>query len=283
MRRAPALASACLLAAALLARAAPSEWETLEPGLELGVFAGPKASAEATLGDGRIRILRVDPARFELRLWNASAESGPESRGGRSARAWCEKTGALAAINASMFRDDYKTSVSLMKTRTHSNNKRLSKDNAVLAFDRLAGAGALPPVQIIDRQCQPFEEISKSYGTLVQSIRLVSCDRKNAWAPAPKRWSTAAIGVDGKGRILFIHARSPWPVHDLVDALLALPIDLRRAMYVEGGPEAQLYVKAGKREIELVGSYETGFHEADDNTQAWAIPNVVAVMRRKGQ
>ena len=108
---------------------------------------------------------------------------------------------------------------------------------------------------------------------------MVSCDRKNVWAPDQKRWSTAAIGIDGAGRALFIHARSPWPVHDLVDTLLALPIDLRRAMYVEGGPEAQLYVRAGGREVERLGAIEVTAHAASA-VFAWEIPNAVVAVRR---
>src|SRR5205823_4996382 len=114
-----------------------------------------------------------------------------------------------------------------------------------------------------------LDEATRRYGTLVQSIRLVTCHRANAWKLQPKKWSTAAIGIDGKGRVLFIHARSPWPVHDLVERLLALPIDLRRAMYVEGGPEATLYVKSGKVERSFVGSFETGFLENDTNLIEW--------------
>ena len=132
-------------------------------------------------------------------------------------------------------------------------------------------------VRILDASCGEIDAVSKAYGTLVQSLRMVSCDRKNVWASDAKRWSTAGIGVDGAGRVLFIHARSPWPVHDLVEALLALPIDLRRAMYVEGGPEAQLFVRAGGREIERLGAIEGAAQAAGI---AWEIPNAIVVVRR---
>ncbi len=252
--------------------AAPAaEWQTLAPGLDLGEFLGPPSA----VGDRRIRVLRVDPARFTLKLLSASADDKQP----RSARDWCARSGAVAAINASMFRDDHRTSVSLMKSPGHVNNARLSKDNSVLAFDR--ATDGVPEIQLIDRTCQDFEKLQPSYRTLVQSIRLVTCERKNSWGASAKKWSTAAVGVDGAGRVLFIHARSPWPVHELVDALLALPIDLRRAMYTEGGPEAQLFIKAGKTEREFLGSYETGFMENDDNHEAWAIPNVIAAIPRR--
>jgi hypothetical protein len=165
-----------------------------------------------------------------------------------------------------------------MRTREHVNRGRLSREKAVLAFDPLVSG--VPRVRLIDRECEDFDAVSAPYGTLVQSIRMIACDRRNVWAPSERRFSAAAIGVDGKGRVLFLLTRAPAPVHALVNALLALPIDLQRAMYVEGGPEAQLYVKAGGQELELVGGFERPIAPDADNRQAWPVPNVIAAVRR---
>lgn len=248
---------------------AEGAWTPLEPGVELGIFPGPGTAS----GDGKIWVLRLDPGRFELRLVNASAaDSRP-----RTVRAWALGAGAVAAINAGMFQTDGLTSVGFMRTRAHENNpRRIARYKAVLAFDPVRPE--LPPVTILDAACGELDAFPPAYGTLIQSIRMVSCDRKNVWAPDAKRWSTAAIGLDGAGRALFIHARSPWPVHDTIEALLALPLDLRRAMYVEGGPEAQLFVRAGGREMERLGALE-GSAETDSRL-AWEIPNAVVAVRR---
>ncbi len=247
-------------------------WTQLEPGLD---FAELDAPTKSPLGDSRIRVLRIDPQRFELELLNASASADARPM---AAKAWCREHGLVAAINASMYQQDHRTSVSLMKTREHVNNSRLSKDNVVLAFDRLDPG--VPPVQIIDRKLQDFEALKSRYGTFVQSIRMVTLERKNVWQQQARRWSTAAIAMDRSGRVLFIHCRSPYSVHDFIDMLLELPIELKNAMYVEGGPEAQLYVDSGGSSIELMGSFETGFFENDDNLQGWPVPNVIGVVRR---
>jgi hypothetical protein len=250
--------------------AAPTAgWQTLEAGLELGMFEGPPAS----VGARPIVVLRIDPAYFELRLMNASA---PGEGASHTARGWVDKAGGVAAINASMYQEDYRTSVSLMQTRDHVNHPRLSKDKAILAFDPMARG--IPAVRLIDRECHDLDTARRDYGALVQSIRLVSCDRRNVWAPSARRFSTAAIGTDAKGRVLFIHARTPWPVHDLVNALLALPIELQQAMYVEGGPEAQLFVRAGDKEMQWIGGFEAA--PAAENTEAWPVPNVVVAVRK---
>jgi hypothetical protein len=266
-----ALALAAALATGQAPAAAPA-WQVLEPGLDYALLDGPPSDR----GDAKIAVVRIDPARFELRLLNASA---PGAEGALlTARGWAYRVGASAAINASMYQEDYRTSVSLMRTRAHVNQRRVSKDKAVLAFDPLVPHAA--PVRIVDRECEELADAERSYATLVQSIRMVSCDRRNVWAPSERRFSTAAIGLDGKGRVLFIHARTPWPVHELVTALLALPIDLAQAMYVEGGPEAQLFARGAGGEVERVGGFE-GALRAADNVQAWPVPNVVAAVRRK--
>jgi hypothetical protein len=175
-----------------------------------------------------------------------------------------------------MYQADMRSSVSLMLTRGHVNNPRLSKDKAVLAFDPLEAG--LPPVQIIDRECQDFAALRDHYATLVQSIRMISCDGRNVWEPRQGAWSSAAIGIDKSGRILFIHARAPHTTHDLIEVLLELPIDLKNAMYVEGGSEAQMFVQAGGKSLEFSGSLE----DQDDTLPAhfvWPIPNAVGIER----
>ena len=265
-----ALAAALVLASpAAPAEKAPAlAWQPLEPGLETVEIPGPTTTPE----DGPITIVRIDPARFELKLLAASA---PGEGQARSARAWAYRAGASAAINAAMFQEDHRTSVSLMRAGDHVNQRRLSKDKAVLAFDPTVSG--VPPVRIIDRECENLDEGAARYRTLVQSIRMVSCDGRNVWAPSERRFSAAAIGVDRAGRVLFIHARTAWPVHDLVHALLAAPLSLAQAMYVEGGPEAQLFARGGGREVERLGDFES----AGANVRAWPVPNVIAAIRKK--
>ena len=86
-----------------------------------------------------------------------------------------------------------------------------------------------------------------------------------------------SLGIDGKGNILFLFTRSPYSVHDFINALLRLDIDIQRAMYLEGGPEASLYLKTSQKEMALFGSYETGFNENDNNNRFWSIPNVIGI------
>ena len=251
---------------------ASGNWQLLETGLEMGEFISRQRSDS---GDSVIRILRIDPQYFELRLMNASAA---EKGRALTAKQWCQQFGLVAAVNASMYQQDYKTSVSLMRSRKHTNNARLSKDMAILAFDRLRPD--IPAVKIIDRECEDFSRWKDRYGTLVQSIRMLSCSGKNVWSPQSQKWSTAAIAVDRKGRVMFIHARSPYSTHDLINILRRLPLSISRALYTEGGHQAQLYINGGGRQMEFVGQMESNLASAATVSIALPIPNVVGVVRK---
>ena len=259
--------------AVMLLLVALASWQPLEPGLDLGTFIAPQKSQH---GESKVRILRIDPNHFDFRVLNASHAADGQSK---TAKEWLYSGGLVAAINPSMYQKDMKTSVSLMKNRHHTNHPRLSKDKMLLAFDPKPGE-SLPSVQLVDRDCDDFNALEPRYGSWVQSIRMLSCKGQNVWAQQNKRWSIAAIGTDTQGKILFIHARSPYSVHDFVKILKALPIDIARAMYAEGGPEAQLAIMHGREVLEFVGSFESGYHEDDTNVAAWPIPNVVGIVRK---
>ena len=247
-----------------------SDWQKLAPGLELGFFRSLQTS---DIGDSTIRVLRIDPRHYKFRLLNASAIKNGHAL---SARGWSQRYGLVAAINASMYQEDYKASVSLMRTRGHVNNPRLrEKDMTILAFDRLETG--IPEVKMIDRQCDDFKIWRRKYSTLIQSIRMISCKGKNVWRQQSKKQSTAAIGMDKADRVLFIHCGWPYSTHDLIDILKTLPLDISRAMYTEGGPQAQLYIKSGRHEYEFSGAFQLEHRQNSTALFSPPIPNVVGI------
>lgn len=244
-----------------------SSWKMLETGLELGSFHSPNYpdSVQAT-----ITILRIDPVFFSFRLLCSSA---PDQGNSLSAKNWCKKEHLVAAINASMYQEDYKTSVSLMKTSLHINNSYLSKDKTILAFN--PKDSSVPKIMIIDRQCDDFATLKKIYLSFVQSIRMISCTRKNVWTQG-EQWSIAALGTDTDGKALLIFTSAPHSVHEFNTILMKLPVKIDRAMYLEGGHIAQMAITTGKFEKEYIGEFSgTGFSPSE----APQIPNVIGIVR----
>jgi hypothetical protein len=150
-----------------------------------------------------------------------------------------------------------------------------------LAFDPQKDK-KLPLIQIfdLDKPGTTLTDILTDYNSAVQNLRLIKKPGVNVWNQQDRKWSESAIGEDDKGNILFIFSRSPFSMHDLNEELLKSGIGIVAAQHLEGGPEAQLYMKEGDVEIELYGSYETSFNENDNNINPWPIPNVLGIRSR---
>ncbi|MBL8550378.1 MAG: phosphodiester glycosidase family protein [Hyphomonadaceae bacterium] len=257
-RRAMAVGAATAVATPAFAQDA---WRELAPGLAL-----METQTNARIGDRKLHALRIDPARYEFTLLTGRLTG----QAPQTARAWAGAHGLVAATNAAMFGPDGRP-VAYAKANGEVVTPRMTADRSVFVFERASA-------RLIDRTCDTFDPAA--HRNALQGMRMIACDGRNVWARQDRMWSTAALGVDRDGRVHFVHSRSPFAVHDFIEVLRAAPFSLARAMYLEGGPEATLYVNAGGVTLERYGSYETGFNENDDNDRAWPLPNVLGVRRR---
>jgi len=247
----------------------------LEKGLWYGEF---KSAQPAIVGDSIINIVRVDPADYDLKLLTKSQYKGDSL----TAQEWVEKYNLVAAINAGMFRGDHKTNCGFARTREHVNNGSLTpKYNTAIAFNpKIPG---ISEFKMADLDAEDFGLLKKQYHSIVQNLRMTDRNGRNTWTKSHRQWSQAAVGIDSKGRILFLHSRSPHSIHDFNEIARALPLEIRNSMHVEGGPEASLSLRyEGKKPVRInqSGSYETGFNEKDSNYKQWPIPNVLGIIKR---
>ncbi len=244
-------------------------WAELASGLELGFFSAPQSSAPQ---DSAITILRFDPEQWRLRFLCAAEFEDPENR---SAREWCAAHGLSAATNAGMFATDYRTHVGFLRNEGRIHNDNINDYQSVVAFS--PQSAGLPRAHIFDLDEHPMSRILTDYHSVAQNLRLIKRPGVNRWQPQSRKWSEAALGQDNYGRLLFIFVRPAYSMHELNEILLGLPIGLVCAQHLEGGPEAQLYVRVGDIEYELVGSFETGFNPSYANSKAWPVPNVIGI------
>ncbi len=246
---------------------------TLAPGFELGTFPLPIPSR---LGPGSVTFVRVDPAVVDLEVRAASLTD----KRLRKASEWGhspEKARAVAVINTSMFADDWLTSVGHLVVDGVAQNPRwAAQQNSLFVANPVGESG--PRAAIVNLGCADRDAVVGAWKTQVQSIRMLGCGGENVWSQQARSWSSALVGADNQGRILFLHTRAPYTMHDLVDLLLATPLDLVALHYGEGGPEASLYVRGPNVELREVGSYETGFLENDNNALEWELPNVLVAV-----
>jgi len=243
----------------------------LEPGFELGIFDAP---VKSEYGDSRITILKIDPKIFFVDIY---CESYYKSKH-RTLREWAEEFNLIAATNAGMYAEDYITSVGYLKSGNHVNNSHInSKYNCIFACR--PAENNIPAAQIIDLKNQDFNIWKSKYLSFSQSIRMISYRQLNVWQPQEKKWSIACLAMDKSGNVLFIHCRSIYSVHDFINILLDLPLNIFNAMYLEGGPEAGLYFSAGGIERETYGIYESSFIIGESNESASPVPNIIGIKK----
>lgn len=266
------VAGALLIVGALVpARGDDLSWQLIQPGTQFASIAVKGPSNQSN----RLYLVRVDPARAKVTVALAS-----ETRTtARTAAEWCRTSNLAVAINLGMFQNDGQSNVGYLRHGSHANNPRWNSYNSVLALN--ASGASDPQALWLDRdQTKDTQQLSR-YEIVVQNLRLIAKERRNVWSTSAKRWSEAAVAIDSAGRVLFLFTRAPYTMREFNDLLLKLPLSIVAAMHVEGGPEASLSIHAAGIDLDLAGSYETGFWPSDSNQKQWPIPNVLGVVREK--
>jgi hypothetical protein len=246
-------------------------WKKVEEGLYIGEFVPPQ---ESKINNSRITIVRTNPRFYSFKLLCAS-EHGKTRM---TMKQWCRKHDLISGINAGMYQEDGIRNVGYMKNFSHINNPRLNNTyKAVLGFNPIEST--LPEIQIIDLKCQDFEKLRDKYQTMIQNIRMISCQQENVWRKQNKVWGLAVFGMDKSGNALFILTESNCSGYEFANILLSLPISIYNAMYLEGGQEANLYFSANDIELERMGC-PMNLNENSNIPVARSIPNILGIARR---
>ncbi len=271
-------------------------WSELASGLEIACFPA-RDPAGNTL---EMVILRIDPRRFIFSVHTATGEGEALSLG-----AWADRHKLSAAINASMYLPDGRTSTGYLRVGEHLNNGRIAgrfgaffvsdphtpfpeepsptkgSGNAAEAGSARSSDGDLPEAALLDRACDTWEALLPRYRNVVQNYRLISADRRLLWNPGGPKHAISAVGSDGNGNILFIHCREPLTGIDFGAWLLALPIDVRLVMYTEGGSQAGLLVRSGSVHRIWMGRHPADLWTAGNPSAP--LPNVIGIRPKSSQ
>ena len=110
---------------------------------------------------------------------------------------------------------------------------------------------------------------------------MISKGKRKGWPQQKKLYSTAAVGMDKDNNVLFIHSPSPYSTHDFINILLSLPIDIDSAMYLEGGPDATLYISPKYIHTKSEGRYGTLLEGNYGALSSLTLPNVIGIVKLK--
>ena len=258
-------------------------WTILAAGLDLAEIplavhgaqtakpeAGGEPAAEAQ-GQSSVLALRIDPAGYEFTLHMASEEQAQLTM-----PALAKQHGLVAAVNASMYLPDNKTSTGYLRSATHINNPRIAEKFGAffVAGPRKPG---LPPARLVDRGAENWQQALDDYALVLQNYRLSNAQGKALWAPEAPAHSIAALSQDSSGHILFLLCSRPLPPVVFTAAVLRLPLRIRAMMYLEGGPQAALLVRAGSADGVWTG--RRGIWSGNPDA---GLPNVLGVRPRAG-
>ncbi|MFH1701291.1 MAG: phosphodiester glycosidase family protein [Candidatus Zixiibacteriota bacterium] len=245
-------------------------WEKIDEGLEVANFSMIEGET-----DSSITIIRINPQNWNFKVLSIS-EIGQTK--GSTAREWCEKYNLTAAINGGMFDIDYKTHIGYLKSFEHVNSSRRNKYLSVAAFEPFDND--LPKFKIFDLDEISLDSIMSDYACVIQNLRLIKNKRENRWEPQTRKWAEAALAEDSHGNALFIFCSEQVPMYDFNKRLLALPIDLVAAQHLEGGIQAQMFLKMDEYEINLSGGFSTGLTINNNEGLVSQLPNVIGISRR---
>lgn len=285
-------------------------WKNVETGLQMATFSvTPSEGAEETnQQENPLTILRIDPNQFEF-----VALSTTEDGRILTPAQWAAIYKLTAVINASMYLPDQRTSTGYLRNGSHLNNDYINKrfgsffvaypvlpdsapaptsatdnnatqtaaENATLSTVVNAThtlPAVFPDVSILDKQADDWENMIGRYKIVIQNFRMINASRIPLWTDEGAAFSIAAVAMDTSGNILFIHCRTPLTVRQLTEILLALPLDISRSMYVEGGPQASLHIRSGDMRQTWSGKYSGDFWSGAH--MEWQIPNILGIRRK---
>lgn len=244
------------------------EEETLPIHLKSATQEEPESSKIDSL-PAEIIVLRVEPEHvaFELHLASNTGKA-------LSLEQWAQTQDLAIATNAGMFLPDGLTNTGYMRYNGHVNNSRIVKNfgSFFVASPKTTSKTKLKNAALLDRQVDAWEDVLPKYRLVIQNYRLINEKGNPIWLPDGKRCSTSALAQDNKGRILFIFCAYPLNGYNFARAVLALPLNVTRLMYLEGGTPAALVLNTStKRQVWNNSGILGGFFPPS------SVPNVLGV------
>ncbi len=252
------------------------KWTKLDEGMAYCEIDAPEKSP---VNDSKLTIVRIDPSKFEFDFFTATEFGGKA----RSASCWAEEFGLQFVVNTGMYSyGKGHPNKGYLKNYEHINNPRMSGYyNAMLVMHPKDSTRL--PFEIIDMTCNGWSSIKGRYNSFCQGMRMIDCNgNPMAFEKNPNQsCSMVLVSSDPEGTIYFVFTRSPYTHKTMIRFLKSFPFDLRQTVYLEGGPEASLYINTGKDTISKFGCYVSKTWERDDNDHFWEIPNVIGIRKKK--
>jgi len=236
-----------LIAAGTLSVRDAGLWRTLQKGVELRTVALERAEPNYAL---ELKLARFDPKQIAPRVLHA----GQWLLKGADAKTFAEKSGALAAINASYF-DERGRPLAYLKTAAQEINRAVSRHSL---YTGVFGVGDGGPFVVHRDEFQPAQASEALQSGPLLLHRGAPMEISVGLGRFARR---AVIGIDKQGRMIVAVTDALMGGMNFAELqeLFANPkwqLETPELLNLDGGGSAQLYIKAGKFEDWLPGTTE---------------------------
>ena len=215
-------------------------WQIRESGLETATAYmryGPR------LGGRELHLIRFDPAKFTFKPWHERELGLADKNEEINIDGWAKKLpSALALINGGQYHVDRSYIGWLKRDGKFISGAAKSGWSGYLVSGPSGRNSnpATPYSTIIDMEEKGRKLKPADYENIMQSLMLRDAYGKIRVNNSFHLASRAAIGEDEEGRILFIMNPGAISLHDLAVVLGDPALNLKRALCLDGGFEAQM-------------------------------------------
>lgn len=251
-------------------------WKELLPGLYYTEIHLPY---NIHISDRKLTILKINPQYYESNIYASLAIDSIK----RTISQWANNFNLNIAFNAGMYSltDTYQ-SIGYLKSND-SIVQSVWKDNFYVLALFQPTCNSVLPFDMIDMANESHDSVLRCYSSAVQSIRMIDCFGKQVvWKPKRLIYSSMIVlGEDVEHNAIVAFTRTPLSANQMSHLLVNLPLNIRTTMYLEGGPEACLYVSTDDTLILKNGSWVSQTFPTDTNTQYWDLPQIIGFKYRK--
>lgn len=249
-----------------------NQWVELTEGVSYIEKTAPDSSIT---NDSKISILKIDPKIADFEFRSASQKDSLRM----CVVDYANTFNYNIVINSGMYnlRNSLKSEGLLINNPDYTNNPKMRRYYNMMICAN-PKSDTLPAFDIVDLTIHPWDSIHNLYNSFAQGLRMIDGNGK------PMHWknqvcSQLIVAKDTLGMIYFIFNRSPYSQNYMIDFMVNM--GLRDAIYMEGGPQASLFVDIDNYRIEKLGSYVSRTYPRDDNAEFSLLPNVIGVTIKK--
>lgn len=251
------------------------QWKQLMPGLH---YTEVHIPYNIHISDRKLTILKIQHQYFESNIYAALAIDSTK----RTISQWASDFNLNIAFNAGMYSliDTYK-SVGYLKSNDSVVQPEWKENFYGLAlFNPLCKS--VKPFKIIDMYSETYDNLLRCYSSAVQSIRMIDRNGQQViWKPKRLIYSSMIVlGEDVEHNVIVAFTRTPLSANQMSYLLTRLPLKIRTTIYLEGGPEACLYIRTDDTLILKNGSWVSQTFPTDTNTRYWNLPQIIGFKYR---